>query len=95
MVREARYRHPMAQETLSATQPSSRAISRGQAPIRVAIVGATGYAGGELARLLLRHPEARLVAAGAHAITATAKTATPSFITPEIRYEGAASSSRR
>jgi N-acetyl-gamma-glutamyl-phosphate reductase len=29
----------------------------------VAIVGATGYAGGELARLLLRHPGARLVAA--------------------------------
>lgn len=29
----------------------------------VAIVGVTGYAGGELARLLLRHPEARLVAA--------------------------------
>src|SRR5919109_4529775 len=32
-------------------------------PVKVAIVGATGYAGGELARLLLRHPEARLVAA--------------------------------
>jgi len=31
--------------------------------VKVAIVGATGYAGGELARLLLRHPEARLVAA--------------------------------
>lgn len=31
--------------------------------IRVAIVGATGYAGGELARLLLRHPAARIVAA--------------------------------
>src|SRR5947207_3480874 len=31
-------------------------------PVRVAIVGVTGYAGGELARLLLRHPEARLVA---------------------------------
>jgi N-acetyl-gamma-glutamyl-phosphate reductase len=30
---------------------------------RVAIVGATGYAGGELARLLLRHPHVRLVAA--------------------------------
>ena len=30
---------------------------------RVAIVGVTGYAGGELARLLLRHPGARLVAA--------------------------------
>src|SRR5919108_6481109 len=32
-------------------------------PVKVAIVGVTGYAGGELARLLLRHPEARLVAA--------------------------------
>src|SRR3989442_15381547 len=32
-------------------------------PTRAAIVGVTGYAGGELARLLLRHPEARLVAA--------------------------------
>ncbi|HEY7623894.1 MAG TPA: N-acetyl-gamma-glutamyl-phosphate reductase [Candidatus Limnocylindria bacterium] len=32
-------------------------------PTTVAIVGVTGYAGGELARLLLRHPEARLVAA--------------------------------
>ena len=34
-------------------------------PVKVAIVGATGYAGGELARLLLRHPEARLVATAA------------------------------
>lgn len=32
-------------------------------PTKVAIVGVTGYAGGELARILLRHPEARLVAA--------------------------------
>ena len=32
-------------------------------PTKVAIVGATGYAGGELARLLLRHPEVRIVAA--------------------------------
>jgi N-acetyl-gamma-glutamyl-phosphate reductase len=30
---------------------------------RVAVVGASGYAGGELARLLLRHPHARIVAA--------------------------------
>src|SRR5205807_8723124 len=34
-------------------------------PVRVAIVGVTGYAGGELARLLLRHPEGRLVAVAA------------------------------
>jgi len=26
-------------------------------PLRVAVVGATGYAGFELARLLLRHPQ--------------------------------------
>src|SRR4030081_233232 len=32
-------------------------------PVKVAIVGVTGYAGGELARLLLRHPGARIVAA--------------------------------
>ena len=32
-------------------------------PTGVAIVGVSGYAGGELARLVLRHPEARLVAA--------------------------------
>lgn len=30
---------------------------------KVAVVGATGYAGGELARLLLRHPGVRIVAA--------------------------------
>jgi len=32
-------------------------------PVKVAIVGVTGYAGGELARILLRHPEVRVVAA--------------------------------
>jgi N-acetyl-gamma-glutamyl-phosphate reductase len=32
-------------------------------PITAAILGATGYAGGELARLLLRHPQVHLVAA--------------------------------
>src|SRR6266404_3303504 len=32
-------------------------------PNTVAIVGVSGYAGGEVARLVLRHPEARLVAA--------------------------------
>ncbi len=32
-------------------------------PTTVAIVGATGYAGGELARILLRHPDVRVVAA--------------------------------
>src|SRR2546430_4466226 len=32
-------------------------------PVRVAIVGVTGYAGGGLARIVLRHPEVRVVAA--------------------------------
>lgn len=41
-------------------------------PKRVAIVGATGYAGGELARILLRHPEVRLVAAVARGKQGTA-----------------------
>ena len=36
-------------------------------PIKVAIVGATGYAGGELARLLLRHSGVTIVAAVARA----------------------------
>ena len=36
-------------------------------PTKVAIVGATGYAGGELARILLRHPEVVLVAVVARA----------------------------
>jgi len=36
--------------------------------VRVAIVGATGYAGGELARLALRHPEVKLVAAVARKV---------------------------
>jgi N-acetyl-gamma-glutamyl-phosphate reductase len=35
----------------------------GPAPLPVAIAGATGYAGRELARLLARHPGARVVAA--------------------------------
>lgn len=34
---------------------------------KVGIVGATGYAGGELARILLRHPEVRIVAVVARA----------------------------
>lgn len=41
-------------------------------PTKVAIVGATGYAGGELARILLRHPEVRLVAAVARGKQGTA-----------------------
>jgi N-acetyl-gamma-glutamyl-phosphate reductase len=42
---------------------SARALPRGgaDAPIRVAIVGATGYVGSELVRLLTRHPNVRIV----------------------------------
>ena len=38
----------------------ARALGGG-APIRVAVVGATGYAGGELIRLLARHPNVEVV----------------------------------
>lgn len=42
--------------------------------IRVAVAGASGYAGGELLRILLEHPELELgaVTAGSHAGTAVA-----------------------
>jgi N-acetyl-gamma-glutamyl-phosphate reductase len=40
--------------------PSARARSRGQR-IRVAVAGATGYAGGEVVRLLARHGDVELV----------------------------------
>src|SRR5687767_14380004 len=40
--------------------PSVRARSRGQR-IRVAVAGATGYAGGEVVRLLARHGDVELV----------------------------------
>jgi N-acetyl-gamma-glutamyl-phosphate reductase len=33
----------------------------GRAPVRVGIIGATGYVGGELIRLLERHPQVRIV----------------------------------
>jgi hypothetical protein len=34
-------------------------------PVRVAVLGASGYSGGELLRLLAGHPGAQVVAAGA------------------------------
>ena len=43
----------------------------GTAPIRVAVVGATGYAGQELVRLLARHPHATLTAATGSQATST------------------------
>ncbi len=41
-------------------QPAAPAIG-GRARIRVAVVGATGYAGGEMVRILDRHPNVRIV----------------------------------
>lgn len=41
------------------------------APVRVAVVGATGYAGQELVRLLARHPHATLAMATASQATST------------------------
>src|SRR4051794_2696537 len=43
--------------------------------IRVAVAGASGYAGGELLRLLAGHPEFELVAATAHSQAGTHVTA--------------------
>ena len=43
----------------------------GSAPVRVAIVGATGYAGQELVRVLARHPHATLTMATASQATST------------------------
>jgi N-acetyl-gamma-glutamyl-phosphate reductase len=55
-------------ETLSTTTPPSTS------PVRVAIAGATGYAGQELVRLLARHPHARLtMATGSQATSAPRK----------------------
>ena len=45
----------------AATAASSAAPTAGAGPIRVGIVGATGYVGGELIRLLAAHPAVELV----------------------------------
>lgn len=58
----------MTTDTLTSTRPAPAASS---APIRVAIVGATGYAGQELVRLLARHPAAELTIATASQATST------------------------
>jgi len=55
--------------TASATPPAGLPADR--APVRVAIVGATGYAGQELVRLLARHPHASLTMATASQATST------------------------
>ncbi|MFI5254049.1 MAG: N-acetyl-gamma-glutamyl-phosphate reductase [Candidatus Limnocylindrales bacterium] len=40
-------------------------VSGREAPLRVAVLGATGYVGGELVRLLQRHPDVRIAGLGA------------------------------
>ncbi len=53
-----------ADRRLDLPEPSSRPAARHprpDAPIRVAVVGATGYAGAELVRLLARHPRVEIV----------------------------------
>ncbi|MFV2063884.1 MAG: N-acetyl-gamma-glutamyl-phosphate reductase, partial [Chloroflexota bacterium] len=42
------------------TQASASPSSGGRATIRVGIIGATGYVGGELIRILERHPDVRI-----------------------------------
>ena len=46
---------------MTVTQKSAKQASQGRAKVRVAVVGARGYAGLELTRLLLKHPMANLV----------------------------------
>ena len=48
-------------EPTAGTGPSAGAAGGTRSRIRVAIVGATGYVGGELVRLLDRHPSVRIV----------------------------------
>ncbi len=43
------------------TVAPSRAVARGSRPVRVAIVGATGYVGAELVRILHDHPDVEIV----------------------------------
>ena len=55
--------------TDTAAPPARRTLST--TPVRVAVVGATGYAGQELVRLLARHPHATLTTATASQATST------------------------
>ena len=62
-------------DTVTAT--AARALD--PTPVRVAIVGATGYAGQELVRVLARHPRASLTMA-----TASQATSTPQVTMPRL-----------
>ncbi len=53
---------PTADPTAPVGEPTGRATNgHVSAPVPVAVVGATGYAGGEAVRLLARHPGVRIV----------------------------------
>ena len=58
-------------ETMTDTAAPFAARAPEPTPVRVAIVGATGYAGQELVRLLARHPHALLTMATASQATST------------------------
>ena len=59
-------------------------MSEGQHRHRIAVVGASGYAGAELARLLVRHPFVRLTALGADSAAGKA----PEELYPALRGLG-------
>jgi N-acetyl-gamma-glutamyl-phosphate reductase len=59
---------------MTQTETHSTAVPPAASPVRVAIAGATGYAGQELVRLLARHPNAQLtMATGSQATSAPRK----------------------
>lgn len=51
----------MAPDETPATPPAGTTIDRKRPVVRVAVIGATGYAGGEAVRLLAGHPNVELV----------------------------------
>jgi N-acetyl-gamma-glutamyl-phosphate reductase len=55
--------HPLAPS--AGSEPARAALAPAPAPLRVGILGATGYVGAELVRLLERHPHVRIVALAA------------------------------
>jgi N-acetyl-gamma-glutamyl-phosphate reductase len=56
---------------LAAPRAADRSTAAPGAPVRVAVAGATGYAGQEIVRLLARHPAAALVEATSSGATST------------------------
>ena len=79
--RSAMYRQAtMTATTASATRQPRQLPQRAPATIRVGIVGAAGYVGGELIRLLERHPTS-----ASPACRAATATTSPSALTPAPR----------